>query len=1218
MDNDRLIALSAGTIKVLLNVLVPGVAGAATSLTDLATEILRDVPASKREMKQVERVIEDIADDISARFQLADANFLDPKLDYGERRAATDAVISCISAADLSYAHLAENAFNGELVASLLERALHQEASQRLLSERATRYAEVLQRATTAQICAVARTSPNVANKLALKAFLAIKETPERILDSLNRVFVPSVREGTPLEIEQFKINYLEALANKWGELMQFGLQDDVPTALQWQPVDSTYISLVSTDVLSPADLKQLAQAGISTVSDLSHSAKGQPIEDVIGRLHGASSSRQGIRLLISGLAGSGKTTLTRWLSVKVAVSEHDTTALPGPLHMLTGRIPFLVNLRTSFGRPDRAIKVTDVLTQDVWTSVEAPGNWTQTVLMDGRGVILIDGLDELTAERRIDALQWLLGLLSTYPGVSVIVTSRPEAIDPRKFADLQFSAVQLQNLAAGQVENITNKWFRALQSWALPRQASIYESRRLQLLCDLSSIPSLRQLSNTPLLTAMLCAYYANGSSAAPMGRAELLGRVIAVLVHTRDRARELIPAELQRISLDQKLYYLSEVAFRMFTAGASTIEINDAHRAWRKLAGSGSEPGETLVPSVNAPSLKLDRRDQLGAYLLDRSVVFGRLNESEAQFAHRLFLEYLAAFRVVNFGQHDELLRMRNLPGWYNVITFCCAIGPAYSTSRIIDGLFELTKQDPAPPDRRRLIYCLAEAIGVGVLRRERDLSLLEALIKTALPPRTSEESALLATIGPPVIQILPFPTNDNEALAYITTLRNIGGETAMHLLGRYARASFSLEVDAELIDAWEDFAATTYVEQVLRHIDLRSHQIRLTREDAIEPLGMLDGVVSMTVGPFEGLSDLHFCRSLPDLRELDLTTATRLPTLSGIEEHPALKRIALPSRPTEVLSVIPLASCPYLAELYVESARIRDLSALRGAKKLRSISLIGVDADVLEDLTVGFEQVTMLNIDGSSADSLGFVSDMPNLVSLRASTARPVHDMSSISELQKLRRLSVRVKAGTLLVLPRSGSLESVVVHGQLTEADLYVRDDDGMAGIRRQRALKRAIFHDGVRYLKDLSAFNSNRDLRELRLGRCATLSSLYGVQVLNKLKHLEVWDAAFSTLSDDPSARAESDRRKSPAFKHTSGDVDLPGDWSISSCQELETLTLQHCQYLVSLEPLIPLPNLRSVTARLESGSLARAFSASRPDVELAVSVVMGGWWWLRS
>ncbi len=58
------------------------------------------------------------------------------------------------------------------------------------------------------------------------------------------------------------------------------------------------------------------------------------------------------------------------------------------------------------------------------------PPGWVHRQLASGNALLFVDGVDELPAGERPGVRRWLRGLLTEYPEIRVLVTSRPAAAE--------------------------------------------------------------------------------------------------------------------------------------------------------------------------------------------------------------------------------------------------------------------------------------------------------------------------------------------------------------------------------------------------------------------------------------------------------------------------------------------------------------------------------------------------------------------------------------------------------------------------------------------------------------------------------------------------------------------------------------------------------------------------------------------------------------------
>lgn len=94
------------------------------------------------------------------------------------------------------------------------------------------------------------------------------------------------------------------------------------------------------------------------------------------------------------------------------------------------GRVAFVLPLRT-LTRSGARLPVPNDFLSAVGCPVTGsqPPGWADRVLAAGRGVLLIDGVDEVPEEERARTRRWLADLLAAFPGNLWLVTSRPSAV---------------------------------------------------------------------------------------------------------------------------------------------------------------------------------------------------------------------------------------------------------------------------------------------------------------------------------------------------------------------------------------------------------------------------------------------------------------------------------------------------------------------------------------------------------------------------------------------------------------------------------------------------------------------------------------------------------------------------------------------------------------------------------------------------------------------
>src|SRR2546423_14498336 len=73
------------------------------------------------------------------------------------------------------------------------------------------------------------------------------------------------------------------------------------------------------------------------------------------------------------------------------------------------------------------------------------PKGWVHAVLKSGRALVLIDGVDEVSALQQEEIQTWLNDLIATFSQACFIVTSRPHAIQRGWMIHEDFTNTELQ-----------------------------------------------------------------------------------------------------------------------------------------------------------------------------------------------------------------------------------------------------------------------------------------------------------------------------------------------------------------------------------------------------------------------------------------------------------------------------------------------------------------------------------------------------------------------------------------------------------------------------------------------------------------------------------------------------------------------------------------------------------------------------------------------------
>ncbi|MGH3976653.1 MAG: NACHT domain-containing protein, partial [Pseudonocardiaceae bacterium] len=482
------------------------------------------VPDHFRQRRLV-RQLEDLADQIAERLRPIYEHEFRTVAD-NERAAALLGVVDALEAADLTD----ETLFAVDVDARKLARLVRKRVPVRRvgLAEPAERlYDAVLDESCMALVQVVKHLPAFEPRALAelLGRFSQVIDGIGEVLHRLPRTTLdaPSGSEHD----EEFRARYLTHVSETLDELEQFGI--DVRRYKPRTLVSVAYLSLqVSTD---------RGRRGRGDLPDERWFTDGRrTVTSGSSSLRAEAALAESPRTLLRGDAGSGKTTLLQWLAVTAARS-----GFSGSLADWNGSVPFLVRLRSyadqSLPRPDQFLTgVADPLVDVL------PQGWVHRQLGTGRALLLVDGVDELIPTQRPAVRRWLRSLLTEYPQLRVVVTSRPGAADRGWLAGEGFAPVLLERMSPLDVSAFCRRWHDAMRDAAqraavtLPCRVDELPEYERALLRQLDGRRHLRGLASSPLLCAMLCALNLDRRQQLPPDRMALYRDALALLLERRD----------------------------------------------------------------------------------------------------------------------------------------------------------------------------------------------------------------------------------------------------------------------------------------------------------------------------------------------------------------------------------------------------------------------------------------------------------------------------------------------------------------------------------------------------------------------------------------------------------------------------------------------------------------------------------------------------------
>ncbi|MFK4099180.1 NACHT domain-containing protein [Streptomyces sp. NPDC019531] len=881
-------------------------------------ELIRLRVPGMRLQRSVERQFEEIADAVFDRL----APFLEREfrgLEENGRQAVLDGVCDTFARADLSdEAVLAADANPAEVVRRITG-AVRAPVG---LSEAESRLYEVLFAECCEYYVRIVRGLP-VFEERALTELLArttslgaeIARVLERLPD--RSLFAP---EGTDQDGE-FRRRYLELVSTSLDEVELFRRTSD--RAMAQARLSVAYVSLRAT--VDDGNRRRtgervlpLLRPDMSDWEEAAGEGAGRRVESAL------QGSR---RILLRGEAGSGKTTLLRWLAVTAARG-----AFSGRLAGWNGLTPIFVKLREYSGRPLPSPAEMPDSVAGLITGV-MPRAWVERQLAHGTVLMLIDGVDELLDGERRSVREWLRKLLTAYPDVRAVVTSRPAAAGADWLRREKFTALQLDRMTPPDLAAFVRQWHLAVRELgdALPCQVEELPRYEQSLLSSLKDRPHLQSLAGTPLLASMICAMHLTRGSQLPRDRMELYRSALHTLVHDRDADRNVPSAVDSRLSLGDKLVLLRDLAWRLSDNNRSEISLEQAGTyVGRKLAGMRHVEQQDSV-------LVVER-------LRGRSGVLRSPAEGRLDFVHRTFQEYLAAEEATEEDRIGNLVGRAHLDIWRETIVMAAGHANRPQREELLGGILDRAREEPRHARRLRLLAaaCQETLPEVSGELAER----LDTAVDKLLPAQRPTDPQTLAAVGTSLLRKLPKSLGELTEKAAGQTVRTvalIGGEEALSLLAGYAADPRATVITA-LVESWAYFDADGYADQVLAGLPLQNRMVALTHPGQWNAATRLRSINSLKID--YPLQDFAALSELPALKDLVVGGRVDTTDLTALRAHPGLRFLSLrgdgPLKQLEALGELQQLS--YLSLWLADGADLRELSL---APSVSMLSLVRLDA-------------------------------------------------------------------------------------------------------------------------------------------------------------------------------------------------------------------------------------------------------------------------------
>lgn len=793
---------------------------------------------------------------------------------------------------------------------------------------------------------------------------------------------------GVDAITRDFEMHYRAAIARQLDRMELFGITVSEEASRRY-PLSLAYVRL-------------------NVIEDgRNESGLSRPAEDVIPG---------SLRLLIRGAAGSGKTTLLHWLAVRAACGDFS-----GGMASWNGTVPFFIRLRSFVklgGSEPLALPSPSQFPDQIASAVKGmmPPAWVERQLTNGRGLVLIDGVDEVPQGFQRQVRDWILELTATYPQSRFVVSSRPDLsigwLDKGSFSELVIARLGLDEAFL-----LIDRWHEAVATERLSPDPTFQEKRDLleaekanaeRLKAELRRNDPLRRLTDTPVLCAMICALSRDRHGILPSSRVGLYRACCEALLHRREAEREIpLPLHLASLELEQKQALLEELAYWMMRndlSEAPTADVDDYLE------------NRLLRFPHHHPDLS---GTEVRRLFVKRTGLLREQAEGVVDFPHKTIMEFLAARAIVEVNDIRSLLQRANQQGWRETVKLAAGLARGPRAHELVLGLIKRGDQlHQEWADRARLHLLAAECVELSVDIDPTLAAEARSRLKALIPPRNGEAARALAVVGSAIVPHLSPRAEYDEttAAACVLTLLAINDDKALDILSEHA--CDAAPTVRNLLETSLAFATNPeeYAKRVLAVLWTGREELSVPFPGYVPRafclLASLPTLRRLSLAWYARVRELGPVAGLVNLESLDLVWCKDVTDLGPLAELTRLRSLNL-ARCAQINDLRPLAGLTKLESLdLTECNLIRDLGPLSELKAMRSLKLFGctrvADLRPLSEMT----EMRSLILSGCvEIRDLEPLSKMRDLQSLDLSWCSQLRDLRPLTKLTQLRRLDLR---------------------------------------------------------------------------------------------------------------------------------------------------------------------------------------------------------------
>ena len=501
----------------------------------------------------------------------------------------------------------------------------------------------------------------------------------------------------------------------------------------------------------------------------------------------------------IRGEAGSGKTTFLKWVAICSAGNDYKK------VENIRGTLPIVIEVRRIQEWPVNLQVYVNRFAESF--GYHCPEGWLDHVLKENKVLILIDGLDEVSENRRDDVYDFVEELVKKYPKIRIILTARNSVREEGAFYEKRYEICPMK---MNNIKKFIRYWHRAIL-----HDDAIIDDREIKqlennLIGRIGNSPALKNLAKTPLLCAMLCALNYINEQHLPENKMELYESCCKMLIDSRDAERGIqksVDKNLKLLDYSKKKMILEELAYWM-------LRNNNASELKENVIDFLDKRFKNM--NIIAFSEQECKTEKILDFLVERSGIIREPEKGVIDFIHKTFMEYLAVESICRDCDWGRLVDEACNPNWRETIIMCFS---KMGEVQVSSTLRKMMKRAEEEKDERYILMaslCAANASFTNFKMQAK----IEQQIARLIPPKREQISEMSQAGN----YLLPFlkdrgEFSDDDRWNCLLLLYNLDNEDTLPDVVSYIQGNGNVQIKQLALEILSEYEDTILYEQGIK---------------------------------------------------------------------------------------------------------------------------------------------------------------------------------------------------------------------------------------------------------------------------------------------------------------------------------------------------------------------------------------------------------------